>query len=173
MRSFKSTLPHPPCACMQWPLRVAHPPRVRPAGVKSLQRPPSPLGGGENHHLRKSRRAKCALHWHSPEQKIPIFVSTCIPASAASLRRPQMCRAHGRPNGLRKLVPGWGERERAPHANRSSHPAIGLCSSGSANNGGALCETCVSAGLGHCLSQLSQTISLRIATWMDGEFRRQ
>jgi len=45
--------------------------------------------------LRKSRRAKCALHWHSPEQKMPIFVST---------------------------------------------------------------------GLGHCLSQLSQTISLRMAT---------
>lgn len=45
--------------------------------------------------MRKSRRAKCALHWHSPEQKIPIFVST---------------------------------------------------------------------GLGHCLSQLSHTISLRMAT---------
>ena len=26
--------------------------------------------------MRKSRRAKCALHWHSPEQKMPIFVST-------------------------------------------------------------------------------------------------
>jgi len=60
-----------------------------------LQRLPIPSCGGENHHLRKSRRAKCALHWHSPEQKMPIFVST---------------------------------------------------------------------GLGHCLSQLSQTISLRMAT---------
>ena len=31
---------------------------------------------GKPHHLRKSRRAKCALHWHSPEQKMPILVST-------------------------------------------------------------------------------------------------
>jgi len=47
-----------------------------------LQRLPIPSCGGENHHLRKSRRAKCALHWHSPEQKMPIFVSTCRPYSA-------------------------------------------------------------------------------------------
>ena len=26
--------------------------------------------------MRKSRLLKCALHWHSPEQKMPIFVST-------------------------------------------------------------------------------------------------
>ena len=53
--------------------RVATPSRGRSRSPRSGRRPHL---RGRPHQLRKSRRAKCALHWHSPEQKMPVFVST-------------------------------------------------------------------------------------------------
>ena len=100
--------PDSPCACMQCEWRTLRGVGPEPRGGDSCSGCPSPLAGEKNHHLRKSRRAKCALHWHSPEQKMPIFVSTCRSYSAPRF-------SGGRCAGLMRaperapprLVPGW------------------------------------------------------------------